>query len=161
MLTAIIPGWLCAQGLSFTFHDGTVANALLTDVRSLTLANNGLRANLWDGSSWSSIRGVEENELSTVVPTLSDGLEPLRAWPNPASGVLFTEVEMEMAGPVRIDLFDATGRLVWSDAHSWLAQGRQVLRLDQKDIGEGTLMGMHTLLVTAPTRTYALRIQWQ
>ena len=138
-----------------------MANAILTDVRSLTLANNGLRANLWDGSSWSGIRGVQENELSTVVPTLSDGPVPIRAWPNPASGVLFTEVEMEMAGPVRIDLFDATGRLVWSDARSWLAQGRQVLRLDRPDLGEGRFTGMSTLRITATKRTYALRIQWQ
>ena len=161
IILGALPCALCAQGLTYTFNDNSQAALPITDVRSVTLASNGLKANLWNGTVLTGIHGFYGNNLSTAIAVPGSPDAGLLAYPNPATGQMLVEWEVTEEGPVRMELVDATGRAVWRGPQEWRALGRHSVRIDRYIAPQGLTDGLYTLRISERTRMRSLRIQWQ
>ncbi len=81
------------------------------------------------GATWIPDPAASVGERSATEPRLR--LE--RVWPNPASGSAELLFKQASAGPVRLEILDAAGRLVAALAAGDQAAGEHVLRWDGRD----------------------------
>jgi hypothetical protein len=76
---------------------------------------------------------IATNEMSPVIATRS---EPL-GFPNPVSGAVNIQVNLETDGPTSLTVFDITGRQVCVLVNSYLPKGRHTVLFDKKELPAG------------------------
>jgi hypothetical protein len=74
------------------------------------------------------------NTTVGVPPGTVPAVPPALAWPNPFTNQVSIVFNLPAAMPVRMEVFDVTGRRVWASALTFLGPGRQCLVWD----GRGT-----------------------
>jgi hypothetical protein len=84
-----------------------------------------------------SVTGVGLDE-GVIVP----GKSGLLFHPNPAGSMTSVEFTLEKAGATKLQLFDATGRVVKSIAENWMDAGSHQLNLDVSGLQSGIYYGI-------------------
>ena len=69
---------------------------------------------------------ITADQVSAVTPGPSSP-ETVRAWPNPFADRVSLAFSLPFAGPAQLEIFDISGRRVWSSAKKFLGPGRHIL----------------------------------
>lgn len=71
----------------------------------------------------------------------------VRVGPNPTDGVATVRLDLPVEGPVRVDVVDLLGRVVWHGGEASAPAGEQTLAVDLRGVAAGT----YVVRVTAGT----------
>ncbi|MEO0071708.1 MAG: C25 family cysteine peptidase [candidate division WOR-3 bacterium] len=105
-----------------------------------------LQVNADSAQSWfDNYVGIEDKEVFQP-----EGLRlRVKTQPNPFSRSVHISYHTSQAGPVRVDVFDITGRLITNILNKWHKPGNFELNWDARKLA----MGVYILQVTAPNGT--------
>jgi hypothetical protein len=122
------------EGVTFARHTVTVTNGVIA-----------LHSGLWDAEVQSGINGIQIRPLSAAGIEGTEASPPaqvalLRAFPNPAAFEQWIEVDLGTSHPaMSLEIWSATGRLVWRRSLPALAAGIHRFRWDGIDLGDRAL----------------------
>jgi flagellar hook assembly protein FlgD len=108
---------LKAQTIYISFKDGTRTSYSLSNVRSITLANDLMNLNKKDGTtdSWNvnSIGNYNYSGFESGVKTLEiKSLKDLSVYPNPTNGSINIQYQLQQPAEPIIELLDINGKLI-------------------------------------------------
>jgi hypothetical protein len=96
--------------------------------------NWGPDGHLWYLShSQGTLRRISAQSVATAPPTTPIRRLQLTAAPNPAQGPVKLECELPRAGPMRLDVYDATGRRLMTVTEGHFEAGRHVMEWSGQD----------------------------
>jgi hypothetical protein len=152
------PSALLAQGLTFTLDNDDVSSHLVTHVRSVIFTQDGLQANLWDGSAVTGIHSFTGNDVTTAVPERSTDADLISAFPNPSISTVGIRLDLDHAALVKVAAFDPLGRQVGLVQNGWLSPGIHLLQWDPSSTAGRLADGLYTVRVSEGTWMGSLRI---
>jgi hypothetical protein len=150
----LAPLSLFSQGIHFEFTDGTIAAYEIAQVRSMDFTGNDLRMFLWDGTTheWdmNDIRKYRFDDIGTDVRDMEAmALAPLHLFPNPSTGEVTIEFQVDTPGAVKVELYDVRGTLAARIAEAQFAAGTHRLNWNGIDMnGEAPGTGTYVCRIT-------------
>ena len=126
---------------SFSFDDILIdANStVVIEMLAYCPVGNGATASVWDvenvellaacGSSSALISMSDESMKNTQVNSVSSSAKSLAVYPNPFSTELFVNFDLEVQQEVTIEIFDLSGRKLYSYSNEFAA-GENTVKLD-------------------------------
>ncbi len=85
------------------------------------------------GSSWYEPTGIREDRMRTSVQTAN--------YPNPFSGTTYIDVVTDQATPVRVQVFDLTGKMVASLYEGNMQAGKTTITFNAEGLPKGIYIG--------------------
>ena len=98
-----------------------------------------------------SQRVLSSGTILAAPPVTGKDVAPALAWPNPFTSRVFIAFSLEAAAPVRLEVFDVGGRLVWMSSTRFLSPGRHTMAWDGEAKERGLQAeGIYFLRVRGP-----------
>lgn len=140
----LFPFTAFAQSVYVHFTDGSSSTFPIDEIRSTDFSGNMMRVFLWDGTdhAWdmAEIKRYQFNDLSTGITAGAPSAIALHALsPNPSSGEVRIGFELETAGEVLIEIYDARGSLVATVDRRHFPSGEHTVLWNGSDANGSTI----------------------
>lgn len=151
-----LPARAEVQNLTYTYDD-------IGRLTSVSYGDSVVTMYVYDTRSNLVQRLTTDDVLDLEAP---DGTGPPRVYslappPNPAHGTLVVRYQLPSVSPVRLDIYDAVGRLIRTVVDDTIDAGHHVARWDGRDdAGRWTPSGLYFLRLRAGAYAATEKIVW-
>ncbi|MFK7969364.1 MAG: T9SS type A sorting domain-containing protein [Bacteroidia bacterium] len=130
----VVVSWSSLKNINTNIPDGLVAMNLAADSLLVGIAVDGINCG---GTGQTDIIVVDLDD-NTSIDLASAGINTLNTYPNPTSGSLTLDLELNSREDVRVQILSTTGKVIYETSANQVASMRQAINLT--DVASGVYM---------------------